>query len=52
MELEPNSLDWNGNKLEHELELGDMKRTPVWSTKRWGRHLWTDPKLAKAVRVR
>ena len=29
MELEPNSLDWNGNKLEHELELEDMKRTLV-----------------------
>ena len=26
MELEPNSLDWNGNELEHELELEDMKR--------------------------
>ena len=25
MELEPNSLDWNGNELEHKLE--DMKRT-------------------------
>ena len=25
MDLEPNSLDWNGNKLEHELELEDMK---------------------------
>ena len=22
MELETNSLDWNGNELEHELELG------------------------------
>ena len=29
MELEPNSLDWNGNELEHELELEDMKRTMV-----------------------
>ena len=29
MELELNSLDWNGNELEHELELEDMKRTPV-----------------------
>ena len=29
MELEPNSLDWNGNELEHELELEDMKRTFV-----------------------
>ena len=29
MELEPNSLDWNGNELEHELELEDMKRTYV-----------------------
>ena len=29
MELEPNSLDWNGNELEHELELEDMKRTIV-----------------------
>lgn len=29
MELEPNSLDWNGNELEHELELEDMKRTTV-----------------------
>ena len=27
MELEPKSLDWNGNELEHELELEDMKRT-------------------------
>ena len=27
MELELNSLDWNGNELEHELELEDMKRT-------------------------
>ena len=27
MELEPNSLDWNGNELEHELELKDMKLT-------------------------
>ena len=30
MELELNSLDWNGNELEHELELEDMKRTRVW----------------------
>ena len=29
MELEPNSLDWNGNELENELELEDMKRTNV-----------------------
>ena len=29
MELEPNSLDWNGNELEHELELEDMKHTYV-----------------------
>ena len=27
MELEPNSLDWNGDELEHELELEDMKHT-------------------------
>ena len=27
MEQELNSLDWNGNKLEHELELDDMKNT-------------------------
>ena len=27
MELELNSLDWNENELEHELELEDMKRT-------------------------
>ena len=27
MELELNSLDWNVNELEHELELEDMKRT-------------------------
>ena len=27
MALEPTSLDWNGNKLEHKLELEDMKRT-------------------------
>ena len=29
IELEPNSLDWNGNELEHELEheLENMKRT-------------------------
>ena len=32
MELEPNSLDWNGNKLEHKLELEDMKRTKDWQT--------------------
>ena len=30
MELEPNSLDWNKNELEHELELEDMKNTLVW----------------------
>ena len=29
MELEPNSLDWNGNELEHELELKDMKLTVI-----------------------
>ena len=29
MELEPNSLDLNGNELEHKLELEDMKRTIV-----------------------
>ena len=27
MELEPNSLDWIKNELEHKLELKDMKRT-------------------------
>ena len=27
MELEPNSLDWNGNELEHKHELEDMKCT-------------------------
>ena len=27
--LEPNSLDWNGNELELELELEDMKRTII-----------------------
>ena len=27
MKLEPNSLDWNENELEHELELEDMKCT-------------------------
>ena len=27
MELEPNSLDCNGNELEHKLELEDMKCT-------------------------
>ena len=27
MLLEPNSLDWNENELEHELELEDMKHT-------------------------
>ena len=27
MALEPNSLDWNGNELEHKLELEDMERT-------------------------
>ena len=27
MVLEPNSLDWNGNYLEHKLELENMKRT-------------------------
>ena len=29
MELELNSLDWNVNELEHELELEDMKRTNI-----------------------
>ena len=29
MELELNSLDWNGNELEHELELEDMKRISI-----------------------
>ena len=29
MELEPNSLDWNGNELELELELEDMKHAIV-----------------------
>ena len=29
MELELNSLDWNGNEVEKELELEDMKRTAV-----------------------
>ena len=29
MDLEPNSLDWNGNELEHELELEDMKLTII-----------------------
>ena len=32
MELELNSLDWNGNELEHELELEDMKRTQMYHT--------------------
>ena len=32
MDLEPNSLDWNGNKLEQELELEDMKRTSIYAT--------------------
>ena len=27
IELELNSLDWNGNELEHKLELEDMKLT-------------------------
>ena len=27
MELELESLDWNGNKLEHKVELEDMKNT-------------------------
>ena len=27
MELEPNTLDWNENELEHEHELDDLKRT-------------------------
>ena len=30
LELEPNSLDWNGNELEHILELEDMKRTQLY----------------------
>ena len=30
MELELNSLDWNVNELEHELELEDMKPTCIW----------------------
>ena len=29
LELEPNSLDWNGNELEHMLELEDMKRAQL-----------------------
>ena len=29
MELESNSLEWNGNELEHKLELDDMKRTII-----------------------
>ena len=29
MELEPNSLGWNGNELEQELELEDMKCTYI-----------------------
>ena len=29
MALEPNSLDWNENELEHKLELEGMKRTPI-----------------------
>ena len=33
IELELNSLDGNGNKLEHELELEDMKRTQIFDTK-------------------
>ena len=27
MKLELNSIDWNGNELEHKLELEDMERT-------------------------
>ena len=27
MDLELNSLDWNGNELEHEHKLEDMKHT-------------------------
>ena len=27
VELEPNSLDWNGNDLEHQHKLEDMKRS-------------------------
>ena len=33
MELEPNLLDWNVNELERELELEDMKRTNVPSSR-------------------
>ena len=33
MDLKLNSLDWNGNELEHEHELDDMKRTDVLSGK-------------------
>ena len=29
MELEMNSLDWNENELDNELELEDMKRTKI-----------------------
>ena len=29
MKLESNSLNWNWNELEHELELKDMKCTKV-----------------------
>ena len=35
MELEPNSLDWNGNELEHELELEDMKHTKINNMELW-----------------
>ena len=31
MELEPNSIDGNGNELEHKLELEDMKSTNTFS---------------------
>ena len=32
MELEQNSLDWNGYELENELEIEDMQRTTIYVT--------------------
>ena len=29
MELDPSSLDWNGNELEHKLEQEDIKRSSI-----------------------
>ena len=40
MELELNTLDQNGNELEHEIELEDMKRTAVCSNPDYQEKYW------------